>query len=763
MKNYQFTLSLPTLINPEKNHIFKYVSQFYNYIPINTIYAEEKIESLIKDEKTYHDMILNPLQYKTTKLKAWGKYITFITKLIPKEKKDILRIYILLEYFTQLMYNEKEFYNEKDYISYWNFYADNCRDDYEIFEKLIKKKICTENFQLYIGMSYIYERYHVFIKANDSFLKGFENCNYDEELNKCYKEFENRMLNRINREMSLSIIDSEEIDKYVHNEIYKNNNNNQVNRKRLFNEMQDENIEKGPKIIKMRFKIEKNQLIIFDDVSNNIRKGTQLVELYKLIVDYLNKNDSNFKAISDKFIRDLNIEHEKKPYSWLSNKRNIENQNLNNIMENIIIQNNNINNNEKNYINNNNNGFIENNNYNTNNQVQFQKLDIMDKTNNYSNPIYNNIINNKPSIINNTNQINNKSINDIVNILEKEISGKKTITNNIINDEYIKNEYNDIEEHKKKIEILKKKLNEEIDLLKKKEENLKLIEAERNQRIINKKNHLNIQNEKQNIINYNINLQNNNLLSKIPENNIQNNLDFSNNLKDFFLNQNITKNDILLKINEIGKLYNENKISLSKKNNFISLLENKLNEISKKEEIQIAKNKPDFNNIKPLNYNENQFKNTVNFPNELNKQNPFLPSPIQKINNLSFVFSNSNNNKNQKKNNYEINNISPLDDFDNNINNKNNLTPNINQFFGYEENNEYKKKDNKNSKKFENLFMDEDIDDINKEYNETNFSKLNDTFEIARRSNNNFTNTSSIIERNNESRVSSSIEKLFNS
>ena len=327
MKNYEFAITLPNLINPEKNHIFKYIVQFYNYIPINTIYSKEKIESLIKDEKTYHDMILNPLQYKTTKLKAWGKYINFVTKLIPKEKNDILRIYILLEYFTQLMYNEKEFYNEKDYISYWNFYADNCRDDYEIFEKLIKKNICTGNCQLYIGMSYIYERYHVFIKANDSFLKGFENCNNDEELNKCYKEFENRMLNRINREMSLTIIDSEEIDKFVHNEIYKSNNN-EINRKRLFNEMKEENNEKGTKIIKMRFKIEKNQIIIFDEVSNNIRKGTQLVELYKLIVDYLNKNDSNFKAISDKFIRDLNIEHEKKPYSWLSNKRNIENQNL---------------------------------------------------------------------------------------------------------------------------------------------------------------------------------------------------------------------------------------------------------------------------------------------------------------------------------------------------------------------------------------------------------------------------------------------------
>ena len=762
MKNYEFTLSLPNLINPEKNNIFKYVSQFYNYIPINTIYSEEKIESLIKDEKTYHDMILNPLQYKTTKLRAWGKYINFITKLIPKEKKDILRLYILLEYFTQLMYNEKEFYNQKDYISYWNFYADNCRDDYEIFEKLIKKNICTENCQLYIGMSYIYERYHVFIKANDSFLKGFENCNYDEELNKCYKEFENRMLNRINREMNLSIIDSEEIDQFVHNEIYNNDNNNQINRKRLYNEMQEENIEKGPKIIKMRFKIEKNQLIIFDEVNNKIRKGTQLVELYKLIVDYLNKNDSNFKAISDKFIRDLNIEHEKKPYSWLSNKRNLEFQKINNIMDNIQIKN--INNNDKNYINNNN-SFIENNNYNINNQVQFQKLDIIDKKNinNYPNPIYNTIINNKQNITNNNNQLNNKSINDIVNILEKEISGKKTITNNNINDEYIKKEYKNIEEHKKKIEILKKKLNEEIDLLKQKEENLKLIEAERNQRILKEKNILNIQNEKKNMNNYNLNSQNNNLLSKIPENNIQNNLDYSNNLKDFLLNQNITKNDISLKINEIGKLYNDNKISLSKKNSFISLLENKLNEISKKEEIQIPNNKPDFNNIKPLNYNENQFKNIVNFPNEFNKQNPYLPSPIQKTNNLSFVFSNSNN-KNQKKINYEINNILPLDDFETNINNKNNLTPNINQFFGYEEKKEYKKKDNKNiSKRFENLFMDEDVDDINKEYNEENFTRLNDTFEIARRSINNFTNNSSIIERNNESKVSSSIEKLFNS
>ena len=761
MKNYEFAITLPNLINPEKNHIFKYIVQFYNYIPINTIYSKDKIESLIKDEKTYHDMILNPLQYKTTKLKAWGKYINFVTKLIPKEKNDILRIYILLEYFTQLMYNEKEFYNEKDYISYWNFYADNCRDDYEIFEKLIKKNICTGNCQLYIGMSYIYERYHVFIKANDSFLKGFENCNNDEELNKCYKEFENRMLNRINREMSLTIIDSEEIDKFVHNEIYKSNNN-EINRKRLFNEMKEENNEKGTKIIKMRFKIEKNQIIIFDEVSNNIRKGTQLVELYKLIVDYLNKNDSNFKAISDKFIRDLNIEHEKKPYSWLSNKRNIENQNLNNIMDNIIDQNKNINHNEKNFMNNNN-SFIGNNNYNSNNQVEFKKLDIIEKknVNNYPNPIYININNNKQNIKNNNNQIN-KSINDIVNILEKEISEKKTITNNNIDDEYIKKEFKDIDEHKKKIEFLKKKLNEEIELLKQKEENLKLIEEERNQRIINKKNILNIQEEKKNMINYNINPQNNNLLSKIPENNIQNK-DYSIHLKEFLLNQNITKKDILLKKNEIGKLYNENKISLSKKNNFISLLENALNEISKKEETQIETNKPDFNNIKPLCYNGNQFRNNINFPNEFNKKSSYLPSPIQKNNNLSFVFSNSNN-KNEKNNNFEINNITPLNGFENKINNKNNLTPNINQFFDYDEKKENQKKDNKNlSKKFENLFYDDDIDDINKEYNENNFSRLNDTFEIARRSNNNFTNNSSIIEKNNESRISSSIEKLFQS
>ena len=53
------------------------------------------------------------------------------------------------------MYNEKEFYNEKDYISYWNFYADNCRDDYEIFEKLIKKIFVLELSIIYRNVIYI--------------------------------------------------------------------------------------------------------------------------------------------------------------------------------------------------------------------------------------------------------------------------------------------------------------------------------------------------------------------------------------------------------------------------------------------------------------------------------------------------------------------------------------------------------------------------------------------------------------------------------
>ena len=156
MENCEIELKLPCLIFPENDLSFNYIHKFYNYIPINSLYSNEKINLLMKEEKKCHDMILNSLQYKINKLEAWTNYITFIRKLIPKEKNDILRLFLVIEYFTKFMNKEKEFYIENSYISYWIFYIDKCRDNTNILDKLFKKEICINNFQLYITIGYIY-------------------------------------------------------------------------------------------------------------------------------------------------------------------------------------------------------------------------------------------------------------------------------------------------------------------------------------------------------------------------------------------------------------------------------------------------------------------------------------------------------------------------------------------------------------------------------------------------------------------------------
>ena len=510
MENCEIELKLPCLIFPENNLSFNYIHKFYNYIPINSVYSNEKIDLLMKEEKKCHDMILNSLQYKINKLEAWTNYITFIRKLIPKEKNDILRIFLVIEYFTKFMNKEKEFYIENSYISYWIFYIDKCRDNTNILDKLFKKEICTNNFQLYITMGYIYEKYHNFNLSNEYYLKGLNsNCIGFENIRKCYNEFEKRMIDRINRELNLSIIDSDEIDQFIHEEINKLENNNENKRKRLYSEIRNEYFEKGPQLIKMKFKIEKHKINIINEKNNIIRKGTQLVEIYNLIVHYLNNNDVNFKAINEKNLKEIINENDKKPFSWLNNKR-YENQKLN----------------------------YGNINLNKNIDLKNEKENKKD------------------------NQINIECINQIVNKLDKEITERKINSiDNQSKENFIKKEFKEIEEHKKIIEDLQNKINKEIEFVQKKEENLKKIMVKINNKTENnnlnllstKKNSqpnfnsikplnenidYNLLNDKnpfylspiQNIDNINNNNQTNNYILSIDKHNIENNSKNNNNL-----------------------------------------------------------------------------------------------------------------------------------------------------------------------------------------------------------------------------------------
>ena len=255
MKNFYLdsSLSMPNLINPENEVSFKYLSQFLNYNSISSIYSKEKIESLVQDENKYQQIIKNPSFYNINKLSAWDYYIKFIMNLIPIKYNEKLRIFLVLELFTKNMYQEKEFYLEHIYISYWIFYADLCKDDYEIFKSLLKKNICTNNPELYVGLSYFYEKYHAFSLANEYYLKGFENqIQSDNYYHKIIKEFEKRMENRINREINKTNIPCEEIDKFVHKKIFEYKNNENKGEREIKN-------------IKMKFRIHKNKIKILED------------------------------------------------------------------------------------------------------------------------------------------------------------------------------------------------------------------------------------------------------------------------------------------------------------------------------------------------------------------------------------------------------------------------------------------------------------------------------------------------------------------
>ena len=769
MKNFNldFTSISPNIMNPENEIAFKYLSQFLNYKPLNLIYSKEKIESLINNENKFHQIIKNPSNYNLNKLSAWKMYISFIKDLIPKEYHDNLRIFLVLEYFTQAMYQEKEFYLEHDYISYWIFYADFCRDDLDILKVLLKKNICTNNAELYIALSYIYEKYHAFTYANDCFLQGFNaQCKSDDYLKKNYEEFEIRMENRINREINSTNIKCEDIDKYVHNEIYKfNNDKNNL----LYNENKNDLREKGIKVITMNFKIYNNKLEILDDNINyqneviqygnfpiyidetcrkNIsRKGTQLVELYKLIVDFLNNNDVEFKVNSEKFKNEIIEYRKKKPYSWLSLKRPYGNQNFDLSNSNLSFFENN---NEKNTSNQDINQVSKNNNC----ENQFNINNINNNLNDFNANSINQMVSNELNEEINKNNINNiKNLNDcnnnfnnnpLSNLKSKEL------------DDLILNELNLINEHKKRIEELKQMISDELNYVKKKEENLKLIEEEYNSKKINYNNnnildiHRNLESNNGGVLDINKNLEsnNNNILdiNRNLESNNKNNSSFTNYLINFLSNDKITIDEIKNKNKEIEYYYKLNKITLSDKLYYINLLNQKYNQIIQNHNKIHSFVQPNFKQIKPLESNEN-INNNLNFNQYNNKNN---------INLVSHQMNN-NNNLNQGLN-YQNNNNSTkflpinINDFD-----LKNNTPTINKFFESENKMQNKMND---ENRFEKLFLGKD--DYEKEIikDQSNFKRynLNDNFD-------NITNTnhfSSITEKTFESRKTS-IEHLFNS
>jgi hypothetical protein len=247
------------------------------------------------------------------------------------------------------MISEPLYYSNKKVLEYWITYVEQCYDGVDILLYLLKKGICVKNYFIYDSIAICYETQHDFDKANDIYLKGFDNMqDNNEDLKKKYKEFELRMERRILRDVNNSSIDVSKIEREIYEEIKRKCNRNitkdKIGNKRMKRDV--EGFDKEMWIGLLKMKIYNNKVEINDDGNNDyignkymavnygevpvyvdescrrnfISKATKLVEIYKLLFNFLNENDEVFKSNQIQFNLELKRTMERKPYSWINRK-----------------------------------------------------------------------------------------------------------------------------------------------------------------------------------------------------------------------------------------------------------------------------------------------------------------------------------------------------------------------------------------------------------------------------------------------------------
>ena len=202
-----------SLVSPLKDKVYEYLDNFY------TSKSIENTQELLTKEKSFIDVIIALESSKNSKIDAWKNYYKFVMKYF---KKDKLRIFLFLEQFTKSMLIDREFYNHSDYLDFWIYYGNMCADEAEMFIFLKKREIGAKMAKFYYFMMIHYEQEHKFEKANEIMLEGLSR-NLDDQsfLKNNYNIFEQRMENRLNRELMKSKIKNEELNYHIQKELNK--------------------------------------------------------------------------------------------------------------------------------------------------------------------------------------------------------------------------------------------------------------------------------------------------------------------------------------------------------------------------------------------------------------------------------------------------------------------------------------------------------------------------------------------------------------
>ena len=377
---------MPDFVYPEKDNkiieLFSYLTQNINmpYFSLNDIYIKhnnsnrnfiEWKNEMEKIEKEKRDRIIDSIN-KSSKIiiESVFDYMKFLNFYFYKYGEKV-RSFIFLEYFLCKLEIDKYIINTDEYCNLYNLYFNLCRDPENIFDYLERNGILIRNELFFCEKGYYYERIHKYKEANQTYIEGFIKILDDNDkkigklLNNQYLNFENRMLNRISRDLENLDEDWNSIDSYIHKKLKecKLNDVNIKNNKKYFLLNDDnENLEnKLLKYINYNFNLSEGRLILNEN-NNGDNKGTEVIDSYGKVKYINNPPDINkvtnitfiyeilkislsliyseWKTEYDNFDKEVKQNNEKLPYSWINKlrptKRNIKNLKENNEILNLV-------------------------------------------------------------------------------------------------------------------------------------------------------------------------------------------------------------------------------------------------------------------------------------------------------------------------------------------------------------------------------------------------------------------------------------------
>ena len=387
---------LPDFLHPdESSELFIYLTQRINwpYFSLLDIFEKQKqINNSIKytdweneinnKDKEIKQKIMLEINNKNSKLiiELVHNYMKFLNIYFYKQFGDKIRTFIFLEYFLKILENDTYIINSDEYCHLYKLYFNLCRDAENIFDYLEKKQILIKNELYYYERGCYYERLHLYNEANQTYIEGFINILDDSNkeigriLKNNYINFENRMLNRIERDLQNLNEDWNAIDEYMHkmiketkdNELKSKNVNINLNSKKKYFLKKEETNEKflERKLIKninINFSIKQGKLDI--DINNNtlskgievisvygnvkyiesppeINKVTSITSIYELLKKILSTFFPEWKKEYDNFDLETKQNNEKLPLSFINEQRpisrNIKNLEDNNTVLNLI-------------------------------------------------------------------------------------------------------------------------------------------------------------------------------------------------------------------------------------------------------------------------------------------------------------------------------------------------------------------------------------------------------------------------------------------